>query len=243
MENQKQIKNSFKLILMHLLPGAAMSLVYIAILKTGLLAGAPKLNILSLAGCLTILPIELGYLLYATKKETGKLNIFKILGLKSKLNTKGYVLYALGLFLLAGVLVTILKPLTALVQNIMFGWIPDWYSFNEDMSQFSKSTLIITTSINFLFMTLIGPVTEEFYFRGFLMARMKWLGKWGVVFHVVLFAIYHFWTPWLIPVRIAVMLPLYFCVYKKDSLKLGIIVHCLVNFTDVIGLIMLILSY
>lgn len=50
-------------------------------------------------------------------------------------------------------------------------------------------------------------------------------------------SIYHFWSPWLIVARVLAMLPLYYFVYKKDSLKLAIIIHYLANFSDVVALI------
>ncbi|WP_080648312.1 CPBP family glutamic-type intramembrane protease [Clostridium pasteurianum] len=65
------------------------------------------------------------------------------------------------------------------------------------------------------------------------------MGKYSVLLNVILFSVYHFWSPWLIIARILGMLPLYYCVYKKDSLKLAILVHCLVNFTDVVSFMLL----
>jgi hypothetical protein len=83
-------------------------------------------------------------------------------------------------------------------------------------------------------MTLIEPIIEELYFRGFLLARMKWMGKYSVLFNVILFSVYHFYSPWTIITKIAMMLPLCYFVYKKDSLKLGILVHCLAQFAGVV---------
>ena len=65
------------------------------------------------------------------------------------------------------------------------------------------------------------------------------MGNYGVVINTALFVIYHFWSPWLFVGRMVAFLPLFFAVYKKDSIKLAIAVHCLANFTDVIMLIAL----
>lgn len=73
------------------------------------------------------------------------------------------------------------------------------------------------------------------------MARMKWMGGYSVLFNVILFSVYHFYQPWLIITRVAAMLPLYYFVYKKDSLKMGIFVHCLANFSDVVSYMMLLI--
>lgn len=131
---------------------------------------------------------------------------------------------------------SVMRPVSDFILNNVFSWIPGWYNFSQDMSMFSKDAIIITMLVSFFFFTLIGPIVEELYFRGYLLARMKWMGKYAVLLNVALFAVYHFWSPWLIAARIIGMLPLYYVVYKKDSLKLGIIVHCLVNFVDVVSI-------
>jgi len=239
MNQEKEIRNIGKLIILHLLPGVVLSIIYIVFLKEGGLAEYPKLIVLGLAGLLSIVPVELGYLFYVAKKEEGCFNIFKVLGLKSRLKLKEYIIYTPLLFLIIGIIITALKPLSNYLLNSVFNFIPSWYNYNQDMSLFSRNSLIFLILVSFLFFTLIGPIVEELYFRGYLLARMKWMGKYGVLLNVVLFAVYHFWTPWLIAARVAAFLPLYYCVYKKDSLKLAILVHCLANFTDVLTLIML----
>lgn len=239
MNKEKEIRNIWKIVILHLLPGIVLSIIYIFLLKGKILAGYPKLVILGLAGIFSIVPIEIGYLLYVAKKEEGSFNIFKILGLKGKLKLKEYVFYTLSLFVITGILITVLKPLSNYMLNTVFDWIPSWYNYNEDMSLLSKNFVITAIVVNFFFFTLIAPIIEELYFRGYLLARMKWLGKYSVLINVALFSVYHLWSPWLIITRIIALLPLFYFVYKTDSLKLGILVHCLANFTDVAGLVML----
>lgn len=107
------------------------------------------------------------------------------------------------------------------------------------MTGFSKEILIVTLLLYLFVIAVIYPVIEECYFRGFLLARMKWMGKWGIVLNTVLFACYHFWSPWLIVTRVISLLPLYYFTEKKDSLKLAIFVHCLANTTDIFPLLSL----
>jgi len=239
MNQEKEIRNVGKLLILHLLPGAVLSIIYIVLLKTGVLSEYPKLVVLGLAGLLSIVPIELGYLFYVAKKEEGTFKIFKVLGLKSKLKLKEYIIYIPLLFIMTGLIITALKPLSNYLLNTVFRFIPRWYNCNQELSVYSRDSLILLILVSFFFFTLIGPLVEELYFRGYLLARMKWMGKYSVLLNAVLFAVYHFWTPWLIASRVAAFLPLYYYVYKKDSLKLAILVHCIANFTDVIALIML----
>jgi CAAX amino terminal protease family. len=239
MNREKDIKSIGKLIILHLLPGMMLSIVYVLLLRFGVLREYPKLIILALAGMFTIIPIELGYLLYTAKKEEGCFNIFKILGLKSKLKVKEYIIYTILLLGLAGVIMAILKPFSNYLLVSVFSWIPHWYNYNQEIGLFSRHFIILSIIVSFIFFTVIGPITEELYFRGYLLARMKWMGKYSVLLNTILFAVYHFWSPWLIVARIAAFLPLFYFVYKKDSIKLGIFVHCLANFTDVLALLVL----
>ncbi|MBL4933121.1 CPBP family intramembrane glutamic endopeptidase [Clostridium paridis] len=239
MNRQKQIRSVGKILILHLFPGMMLSLIYVLLLRFEVLIEYPKLIILAVAGSFTIIPIEMGCLFYVSKKESGSFNIFNILGLKSKLKVKEYVIYTIFLLGLAGIIMTALKPFSNYLLDSVFSWIPKWYNYNQEMELFRKSFIKISIVVSFLFFTVIGPITEELYFRGYLLARMKWMGKYSILINTILFAVYHFWSPWLIIARIAAFLPLFYFVYKKDSFKLGIFVHCLANFTDVLALMVL----
>lgn len=238
-KQEKQIRNIRKLIILHLFPGIVLSIIYVILLNVKFLEEYPKLILLGLAGAFAIIPLELGYLFYVAKKETGTLDIFKILGLNSRMRVKEFIFYAVLLFIVVGILMTSLMPFANMLLDTLFSWIPNSYIYVQDMSLFDRRFILITIFVSFFFFTLILPIIEELYFRGFLLNRMKWMGKSSVIFNVILFSFYHFWSPWLIGSRIIAMFPLYYIVYKKDSLKLAILVHCLCNFTDVVVFITL----
>lgn len=240
MKQEPEIRSIWKLIILHLLPGAAASLIYYLLLKAGFMGQYPKQVILVIAGLVTIVPLQLGYLCYVAKKETGTFRIFAILGLQNKLQVKTYIVYTLVLLTAAGLLMKALQHVSDYLLSTVLRWIPADYIYKQDMSVFSRNIIIVSIIASFFFFTLIGPITEELYFRGFLLARMKWMGHYGVIVNLVLFAIYHFWSPWLIAARIVALFPLFYFVYKKGSMKLGIFVHCLANFTEVVALIMLV---
>lgn len=241
LNKNKEIKNIWKLIFLHLFPGIALCIMYIFFSKVGILAGYPKVVILGFSMIFSTIPIELGYLFYVAKKEEGTFNIFKILGLKGKLKVKVFIFYFLLSIILGGILLIAVKPLENYLLKTVFSWIPSWYNFNQNLSLFSKNCIIIAILVSFFIFTLIAPIIEELYFRGFLLARMKWMGKYSVLFNVILFSAYHFFSPWTIITKIAMMLPLCYFVYKKDSLKLGILVHCLGQFTMVVSYMTLLL--
>lgn len=51
------------------------------------------------------------------------------------------------------------------------------------MSLFSRNLIIVTIVVNFFIFTLVGPIIEELYFRGYLLARMKMREIWNKRFH------------------------------------------------------------
>jgi uncharacterized protein len=154
MKIEKEIKSVWKLIILHLFPGIALSIIYLFLLKRGILAEYPKLVIMGVSSLFSIIPIELGYLFYIAKKEEGSFNIFKILGLKSKLKVKEYIFYTLLLFFLTGILTTALKPLSNYLLHNVFSWIPNWYDYMQDISLFGKNYIIVTIIVSFLFLLL-----------------------------------------------------------------------------------------
>jgi membrane protease YdiL (CAAX protease family) len=80
---------------------------------------------------------------------------------------------------------------------------------------------------------LVLPATEELYFRGYLLPRMpSKLKGWTGIVHSGLFALYHFWAPWLFITRTFGVLPLIYIVRRKENIILGIISHCLLNSMD-----------
>ena len=82
-----------------------------------------------------------------------------------------------------------------------------------------------------IFGAIVGPVVEELYFRGYLLPRMH--GRAAPVWHSLLFAAYHVFTPWMIVTRTIGLLPLVYAVRTKNIL-VGIIAHVLVNSVDVV---------
>jgi len=232
MNEKKEIRNIPRLLALHLLPGLAVVAGYAVLARMEALQGYPRTFVLGVAAILFLVPVELGVLLFLAKKETGRYDLRPILGLSNKLKAWEYAVYAVLLFVLAGLGITLMKPVTQFFAGGMFGWVPEWFRLTEDMSRFGKNILVGTMGIEFV-------ALEELYFRGFLMSRMKWMGYYGVVLNTLLFAVYHFWSPWQIGARFVGMLPLFLVVYRKDSLKLSILVHCLCNFTDVVALLAL----
>jgi membrane protease YdiL (CAAX protease family) len=124
---------------------------------------------------------------------------------------------------------TLLKPVDNVLFEKLFFWMPTLDSGLD--GSYSKNALIVTYSIFIIFGVIVGPSVEELYFRGYLLPRIP--VKQSELFHSILFAAYHIWTPWMFVTRILGMLPLIFAV-KKKNIYIGIIGHILLNSLDVI---------
>jgi len=186
-------------------------------------------------------PIELGILFYQSRKHNKKLFGEVILYLDPLL-WKDYLVWVPVIFLASGLIMALFRPVTEAAASF-FIWLPKTMILDMGLSGGYPINKLITTYIFlFLFVVLIGPVTEELYFRGYLLPRMPAKMKgWGPILHSILFAAYHLWTPWVIFARSFALLPLIYTVKHKKNLILGIIAHCLLNSIDFfIGLVFII---
>jgi membrane protease YdiL (CAAX protease family) len=80
------------------------------------------------------------------------------------------------------------------------------------------------------------PITEELYFRSFLLPRLPVSPRWAPLLSTVLFSLYHLWLPWDIIGRIITLLPVVYVVQWKRNVYVSILVHCLLNLIGTIGL-------
>ncbi len=103
--------------------------------------------------------------------------------------------------------------------------------------QASKPALITTIVFAFALNGILGPVTEELYFRGFLLPRIPASRAWAPLINVLLFSLYHFFSPWANVTRIVALIPLVYAVAWKRNIYLSMITHCLLNTLGMLGLI------
>ena len=185
-----------------------------------------------------LLPFELGFLLYQSKKK-GEKFLGGIIKYQKTLKKWQYFLWTAVIFLLSGLLFKAFGFTSEILMKF-FSWIPSDHMLNMGLSEaYSKTNLIITYSLFLVFIVLILPTVEELYFRGYLLPRMpKKLNGFTEIIHSALFALYHTWTPWLFITRTIGVLPLIYLVKRKENIYLGIIAHCIINSIDfIIGVI------
>lgn len=228
-EQQNETHTITKSIILHLIPGMLTGGFYFLVRDPLHKMGYPSIFALMLAIAFVIVPVELGYLLYKGKQKNGRYKLDGIISYRMPIPIWQYILWILGIFVATGIIFSLLKPIDGFLQEKMFFWVPNFESGLD--GNYSKTNLIITYVTMMVFGVIIGPLAEELYFRGYLLPRMS--GKLSSLWHSLLFAIYHVFTPWMIITRTIGLLPLIFAV-KKKNIYIGIIVHILVNSIDAV---------
>lgn len=224
------IRNTTNLFL-HLIPGILIGIIYYILSSLSFLSAIPRYNILGFAGLIILLPFIILVFRTFDSKECNSATI-PVLNKKTKpMNT---ILYSLSLFLLVGAIMSLMNPVTSYFQNIFAQWLPNSFFLTEDFTIYSQRTIIITIIFSSITIGVILPILEEIYFRGFLLPRMKKQSATGVLYHSILFALYHTWSPWMIFARTIALFPLFYGVSKKQSLMIAIIVHICANMIDFI---------
>ena len=216
-------------ILLHLFPGILIGGFYFLVRQPFQEFGYPSIFTLVLAVAFVLVPVELGYLLNKGKQKTGRYTLKGIISYRVSIPWWQYIVCVLIVLVMMGVLFTVLKPLDNILIEKIYFWVPTFESGLD--GNFSKTALIVTYVTMLIFGVIVGPLVEELYFRGYLLARMP--GKYAGLIHSLLFGLYHVWTPWMFLTRTVAMLPLIYAV-KKKNIYIGIIAHVLINTMDVI---------
>ncbi len=232
MTNQQQNEKhtTAQSIILHLFPGILIGGFYFLVRQPVQEFGYPSIFALMLAIVFVLVPVELGYLLNKGKQKTGHYTLEGIISYRVSIPWWQYIVWVPIVLVMMGVLFTVLKPLDNILNEKLYFWVPTFESGLD--GNFSKTALIVTYLTMLVFGVIVGPLVEELYFRGYLLARMP--GKYAALFHSFLFGLYHVWTPWMFLTRTVAMLPLVYAV-KKKNIYIGIIIHVLINSIDAIA--------
>ncbi|AEV28129.1 CAAX amino terminal protease family [Sphaerochaeta pleomorpha str. Grapes] len=232
-ENTLEIEQHsvLKSLVLHLLPGMLIGMFYFAFYARFAKHGYPSIMALAVAVPVVLVPVELGYLLVQGYKKNKKLSLKQVISYLQPIKTWEYFVWIPILFGIIGIIFTQMKPVDQFMQSHVFSWMPTMQSGLE--GGYAKPILIRTYLMVIVFVVCIGPIVEELYFRGYLLPRMKYAGKFAPLLHSFLFALYHVFTPWMILTRTIGLLPLIYTV-KKKNLYVGIGLHILMNSVDML---------
>ena len=223
------------LLALFLVPGALMTLAFVVLAPIVESAGFPPLAALLLAILLMLIPIELGVLLRAGRGHDQRIR--SVVPYRRPLPLRDWVWLVPVLVALAFVGFGVSMVVEPAVIDAVFGWLPDWFVRPVDADKatdFSREAWLVTLAAFLVLNGFIGPVVEELYFRGYLLPRMEWMGRWAPLVNVSLFSLYHFWSPWQIVGRILGFGPTVYAVRWKENVYLGMAVHCTLNTLSVV---------
>ncbi|MCC5929131.1 MAG: CPBP family intramembrane metalloprotease [Cyclobacteriaceae bacterium] len=141
-----------------------------------------------------------------------------------------YIALSLGwavlVFALAGQLLS-----NVLLEKVFF-FLNDWMtniSLIPDETKYSKNVIKLAWILTLISTSILAPIAEEYYFRGLLLPRLGHFGFWAPVISTVLFSIYHFWSPWLLLVRVLAIFPMVFFSWKTGNIYIALWTHLLLN--------------
>lgn len=243
-ENTTKQYSLLKSILLHLLPGVMLTILYIIIYPIFTTNGWPSLAAFLFAIIFTLIPFELGFLLYQAKKQNGNFKILMLICYDEKLSIKEYLIYGTAIVIWGLIwLGAITNLVDSFIIKILFSWIPEEFniaSFIENINNYSDTILLITVISGIVITGVIGPIIEELYFRGYLLPRLSRNNKKAVILGAVLFSVYHFWQPWQLINRIILMIPWLYIVRKKRSIVLSIMIHVIIGIISMVSILPLI---
>ena len=227
-----------KSIILHLFPGLLVLISIIIITPLLEKYNLPLVLVLIFSFGFILIPFELGYMLYQGKKRNGKFSLKGIILFKEAIPKWQYIIYTIPviiwIFLVYGVLA---PPIDNFIIEKLFSWIPEIYFLNMDFNLYSQSALFVMWIAYLGFNCILAPLIEELYFRGYLLPKISDIGKWAPILNIILFSLYHFFSPWQNPVRIIALFPMVYLVWWKKNVYLGIIIHGIVNTLGAIAML------
>jgi len=217
-------------ILLHLLPGAPITICFIFLgpwLKQNHL---PPILALLFPILLILIPFELGLMYYLGYRRNGRFSLEGIVLNREPLSPKVYFLLAPALLFWSIFVFMSLGGLDQAILKSLFGFLPDWFQINQfTPANYSQPVLTVTFALFLVVNGFAGPVVEELYFRGYLLPRIEYLKRWAPLLNVLLFSLYHFFSPWQNITRILAFLPWAYVVRWKKNIYLSMLAHCLLN--------------
>jgi membrane protease YdiL (CAAX protease family) len=232
------------LLALHLIPGALVTIAFVALAPVAEAAGFPPIAGLLAAIALVMVPVELGIIIWAGASVQG--SRLSAVSYREPMPLRQWAwlvpVLVVAAFLGFG-LHMVIEP--QLISSL-FGWLPQWFVSPvslDSVGSYAPSAWVITLVGYFALNGFVGPIVEELYFRGFLLPRMERFGRAAPLVNVVLFSLYHFWSPWQFLARVVGIGPMVYAVRWKRNVYLGMVVHCTLNVLGVMTVALLISSW
>jgi uncharacterized protein len=214
------------LVTLHLLPGAVQTGAYAVLAPLLLRAGATRTLAYLAAVVLAGLPCMVAVLLSARGRRRRGGPPLPVVGNREPLPVWQYVALYVPLLALAFGLLIAAAPLNQLLAGEVFFWLPDYLQPEwQPPVPPDRALVLLGLVLQVVIDGVAAPVTEEVYFRGFLLPRMRHLGGLAPAANALLFAIQHFWQPYNWALIFLLSLPLAYVVWWKRNIYIAMLIH------------------
>lgn len=224
-------------VLLHLAPGAALFATVALTAPVLVAAGLPAVWAV-LGGILVVLvPVELGLLLVLRRRDraAGR-HVAPLLGLGALDRRRAF---AVGVVVLVAALALpgLLLPVEPVLQDLLSGVLPGWLAVDPGPLTAQPAVAATTLGLWLLAAVVVGPLTEEAWFRGYLQPRIPTAPLPAAVIGSLLFAAYHLWQPHAVLTVAAFALPIALLVARTRATAVAAAVHVTVNLLTFVGLL------
>lgn len=213
-----------------LVPAALVTVAFVLLAPSVERAGFPPIAALLAAILIVLVPFELAVIVRAGRYPAHGFR--SAIPYRRTLPLRDWVWLVPALIAAAFVGFGLSMAFEPTVIATFFAWLPDWFVRPIDLDRagdYSREAWLVTLVAYLALNGFVGPIVEELYFRGYLLPRMEWMGRWAPLVNVSLFSLYHFWSPWQVLGRILGFGPTVYAVRWKENVYLGMVVHCTLN--------------
>jgi len=194
-------------------------------------AGGPRMLAYLGAVLLVGLPCMIAILLVArSRRGLGESMPRPVVGNRRPMPVRQYVALFIPLVVVTLGLLFATAPLNQLLAEEVFFWLPDYLQHDWQPPVSPDRALVLVGLVLQVGIDGVAvPVTEEVYFRGFLLPRMRYLGGMAPAVNALLFALQHFWQPYNWVMIFLLNLPLTYVVWWKRNIYIGMLLHGAAN--------------
>jgi membrane protease YdiL (CAAX protease family) len=216
---------------LHILPGVLTTAAFLVFKPLLDASDYPPLWAFLVAVLLVDLPILLGVMLYEGRKLNGRFSLKGVVLYREKVSWKTFALIFVGAFVVVYVLMMLVTPLSTLLTETAFSWLPDWMSLEEQTQYqaFARNVLLVTFTLQLVLTGVALPCVEELYFRGYLLPRLSRYGKWAPLLGGLFFGLYHVWQLFGFPTVFLLGVALGYVVWWKRDIRISIGLHVFAN--------------
>ena len=227
------------LVSLHLAPGIVFTAVLVLVSRVFVQHGytAYLAEILLIPVCLV--PVLVSIMLVWDARSGESLSLVCAIRYREHGTVGDYIAWPLLLFLCCALGSLVLAPLADLLESSFLSWFPPQLGTDAMLGGLASSprglrraTLLVAALLS----GVVAPLVEEAYFRGFLLPRMQHLGLMAPALNAFLFGLYHFFSPWALPVIFVIFLPVAYVVQARRNFRIGVVAHAMFNLTGVLTL-------